>query len=88
MSRRSQDRAKAAETLLAEVEERGHVVAERRAGFSYLSLTRDGYCRASVTFAGMGVTCTTSGTTAREALAKAYAFHKMKVDGLHDAGTY
>lgn len=88
MSRKSEARAKAAEALLADVERAGHVVAERRAGLSYVSLTRDGYCRASVTFAGMGSTITTNGATAREALTRAYAFHKMKVDGLNDEGSY
>lgn len=88
MSKKSEARAKAADALLAEVERTGHVVAERRAGFSYISLTRDGYCRASVLFAGMGNTVTTRGATAREALTRAYVFHKMKVDGLNDEGTY
>ena len=86
MSKRSEAHAKAAEKLLAEV--RGHVVAERRAGFSYISLASDGYCRASVTFAAMDYTVTTSGATAREALTKAYVFHKVKVDGFNDSGSY
>jgi len=88
MSKQSEARAKAAEKLLAEVEQRGHVVAERRAGFSYISLASDGYCRASVTFAAMGHTITTSGATAREALTKAYVFHKIKADGFNNSGSY
>lgn len=88
MSKKSQARAVAAEKLLADVERLGRVYAERRAGFAYVSITRDGYCRTSITFAGMGVTTTTTGDTAREALVRAYAFHKVKVDGLNDAGRY
>lgn len=88
MSGKPEQRARAAEALLAEVEQRGQVTAARRAGFSWVSLTRGGYCRASVTCAGMGFTVTTEGATARDALTKAYEFHKMKVTGFNDAGRY
>lgn len=88
MSKVSQRRARAAETLLAEVERDGVFVGERRAGFSRLSLTRDGRCRASVTFTGMVFSVTTHGANARDALTKAYVFHKLKVDGFNDAGRY
>lgn len=88
MSKLSAQRAKAAEELLAEVERVGGLYVERKGGFSYLSLTRDGVCRASVSFMGLGHTVTTRGATAREALTKAYEFHKMKVDGFNDNGRW
>jgi hypothetical protein len=88
MSKLSAQRAKAAEALLEEVERVGGLYAERRGGFTYVSLTRDGVCRSSVTFMGMGHTVTTKGDTPREALTRAYEFHKMKVDGFNDAGRY
>lgn len=88
MSKLSAQRAKAAEALLDEVERVGHVVAERRAGLSYVSLSREGYCKASVVFYGIGHTVTTKGATAREALSNAYTFHKMKVDGFNNDGRY
>ncbi len=87
MSKVSAKRAKDAEALIAEAEERG-AANGRRAGFSYVTLTRDGYCRTDVTFMGMGNSVSTKGADAREALTKAYVFHKMKVDGFNDAGTY
>jgi len=87
MSKVSAKRARDAEALLAEVEERGSTQG-RRAGFSYVTLTRDGFCRSSVTFMGMGNSVSTRGDTARDALVKAYEFHKIKVDGFNDAGTY
>lgn len=88
MSKLSAQRAKAAEALLAHVEETGGVVRARTAGFTYVTLNRDGFCRATVTFQGMGHTVTTKGATAREALSNAYAFHKMKVDGFNNDGRY
>lgn len=88
MSKRSEARAKGAEALLAEVERMGQVCASRKGGFSQISLSADGYCRASVTFAGMGNSVTIRGTDARDALTKAYVFHKMHVDGFNDAGRY
>lgn len=83
---RAQRRARDAERLLKEVEERGSVEG-RRAGFTLVTLTRDGYCRATVVFHGMGHAITTQGDTAREALTKAYAFHKMGVEGFNE-GAY
>jgi hypothetical protein len=88
MSKLSAQRAKAAEELLAEVERVGGVFVERKGGFSSLSLTRDGVCRASVTFMGMGHTVTTKGANAREALTRAYEFHKMRVDGFNNDGRW
>jgi hypothetical protein len=83
---RAQRRARDAERLLKEVEERGSVEG-RRAGFTLVTLTRDGYCRATVVFHGMGHAITTQGDTAREALVKAYAFHRMGVEGFN-VGAY
>ena len=88
MSKKADQRAAAAERLLAYVEETGGVVRWRGAGFTYLTLNREGFCRSTVTFHGMGHTVTTEGETAREALTKAYEFHKMKVTGFNDAGRY
>jgi hypothetical protein len=88
MSKRADQRAAAAERLLACVDEQGDIVRARAAGFTYVTLTRDGFCRATVTFLGTGHTVTTKGDTAREALTRAYEFHKMKVTGFNDAGRY
>ena len=87
MSKVSAKRAKDAEALIAEAEARG-TAQGRRAGFTYVTLTSDGYCRSSVTFMGMGNSVSTRGENAREALAKAYVFHKIKVDGLNNDGRY
>lgn len=73
--------------LLKEVEERG-AVDGRRAGFTRVTLTNDGYCRSTIMFHGTGHAVTTSGSTPREALTKAYEFHKMKVDGFNPNGKY
>ncbi len=83
---RAQRRARDAERLLEEVEQKGSVEG-RRAGFTLVTVTRDGYCRATVVFHGMGHAITTRGDTAREALTKAYAFHKMGVEGFN-VGAY
>ena len=88
MSKRSAARAKGAEALLAEVDRMGQVCATRKGGFSQISLSREGYCRASVTFQGMGHSITVRGADARDALRKAYVFHRMHVDGFNDEGRY
>jgi hypothetical protein len=80
-------RAVDAEAFIAEVNEKGGAMG-RRAGFTTVSLTRDGICRSTVVFMGMGQSVTTRGVDAREALTKAYEFHDMKVDGFHVAGRW
>jgi hypothetical protein len=88
MSKKADQRAAAAERLLTYVDEHGDLVRARAAGFTYVTLTRDGFCRSTVTFLGTGHTVTTKGDTPREALTRAYEFHKMKVTGFNDAGRY
>ena len=80
-------RAADAEAFIAEVNEQGGAMG-RRAGFSTVTLTRDGICRSTVMFMGLGNSVTTRGADAREALTKAFEFHKMHVTGFNDAGRW
>lgn len=84
---RAERRAKAAEKLLADVEAKG-TVSGRYAGFSTVTLTKDGYCRSTILFYGTAHSITTRGATPREALTHAFVFHKMAVAGFNPDGRY
>ena len=87
MTTRAERRAQAAEKLLAEVQAKG-TVSGRRAGFSTITLTQDGYCRSTIVFYGTAHSITTRGETPREALTHAFVFHKMAVAGFNPDGRY